>query len=122
MVKKELTHLGMCLKICAETNTPVGSDMFRQAILENPDHFPEEYARMKAWEAIPQEVHNAYRRDWEIMYAELHKDEPDSDGIFGIMENTEKSRIWQAWWGKTYPIEREKEAKLHKKHYSKYGV
>lgn len=121
---KEITNLGQMLKLYGMTNTPVGSDFYKTAVLENPDHFPEEYRRIKAWESIPQEVHDAYWKDWEIMRQQVreHYPVPEGDGIFGVINNTEKSRIWSAWWNKVYPIEQERSKELRKKHYLKYGV
>lgn len=101
---------------------PVCSDMLEAAIEDYPEYFPDEVECRKKWEAIPQEVHDAFWEEYRELESEVMKGAPDSKGFLYWMENPEEANEWskkrQELREKSKPLRK----KLHEKYYSKYGI
>jgi hypothetical protein len=101
---------------------PIGYGYYERITLKYPEHYPEEYDRMKRWESIPKSVHDEYISEISEFHDNLWKDEPKhTQGFMAVVNNTEEYQIWSDAWERLRPIEEEFKKKCHKKHYGKYG-
>ena len=104
-------------------NHPIGSSIYEEAIKENPEYFPDEIEHREKWNAIPQEVHDAYWEEYMEIDQEIFKDVPHTGkGLMFYLNNPKESnehkKAWDAAYKKVLPL---REA-LHRKFYSKYGI
>ena len=101
---------------------PIGLSAYQKAMREHPEYFPDEIARQERWDKVPQEVHDAYWKEFWQMSNELHKDSTPNKGMIYWCDHPEEYEKWKKDWDKIRPIEEQKEKELHKKYYEPYGV
>lgn len=110
------------LLACKHFGMPVGVGFYEETVKKYPEHFPEEFKRMNAWNSIPKEVHDDYWKEHEELDKELRADEPEGCGIWEQMNNTDKAKNWNDWYKSYYPKYEAMEKKLHSKYYSRFGI
>ena len=103
---------------CSINKRPIGMSLYDEAIEKHPEYFPEEVEHRRKWDLIPEEVHEAYRKEYWEMVNEIEKDLPEKTGLMGAVFNDE----YHKEWSKLQPLIREKEKEIHNKHYKKYGI
>jgi len=111
------------LCICSLLNKPVVSSIYEDAIKKYPEYFPDIIEHRKKWEAIPQEVHDAYQKELFELDKKIYKDVPYSGkGILFYSQHPEEyeehNKEWKTANKKAQPLYK----KLHKKYYAKYGI
>ena len=102
----------------AYVQIPVGADMYEQAIKDHPEYFAREIEHRKKYNAIPQEVHDAYFKEISLVHDEIYKDLPGKGLMNWINRTEEEHKIWNEAYEKYESLEK----KIHQKHYSKYGI
>ncbi len=102
---------------------PVSATLLNEAITESPSYFPEEAEEKRKWDAIPQDVHAAYWKEYWELHNSLCKDIPHYG--MGILYYTEHPQEYMEYT-KAMDIVSSKlellKKELHLKYYSKYGV
>ena len=101
---------------------PVGSKMIKDAIKETPEYFLDELEHKRKWELIPQQVHDNYRKEREILRTEMYKEMPPSKGILGWIDDPKGYEEWSIAYEKFSKVEKPFAAALHKKFYGQYGI
>jgi len=114
---KDLPALVEYIHLMGVMKIPIGSSLFDEALEKHPEHFPEHVARRKAWDSIPQEVHDLYSNECAIERKKADKDRPHPNG--GVIHMMECAKC-MAHSKKYSQIMREVENKLHQKYYEKY--
>lgn len=108
--------------MAAAMGHPIGSGLYNEVITEYPEYFPKEAEHRRRWNAIPQNVHDAYHKESNDFYYNLWKDEPKGPGIIGLLNNTEEYLKWNEAYKRLRLIEQAKEKELHAKYYAQYGI
>lgn len=106
------------LYICAMNNVPVGSSILDEAMENHPEYFPDELAYRAKWDAVPQEVHDAYAEE----YAELMKMLPQSPGLMKLVTGGEEAEEYfrkEEEVGKEFRL---LSKELYDKYYGPYGI
>ena len=108
----------------AMMNEPVGSQIKKDAIKENPEYFPDEIALENKWDLIPQTVQDEYWVEREKIRKDIYKDMPPSKGIIGWSMDGDKNGYykWQNEWDKCYKAEMILAKEIHQKYYGKYNI
>ncbi len=101
---------------------PVGRKILEDAIKENPEYFPDEIEHRRKWALIPQQVHDDYWKEMEILKTEMYKDMPESKGILGWIDDPKGYEEWSAKWSECYEKEQPLAKALHQKFYGRYGI
>jgi hypothetical protein len=118
-------HIVKWVYLCSLTNHPISSSMHKRALDEHPEYFPKEVEWRNKWNAIPQEVHDDYHKEYWAAHKEAYKDLPSSGhGFYAWIEEIEVEKIPEG--SKTYeeceaefaPISKA----IHDKYYKKYGI
>jgi len=109
--------------MCAVMKQPIGSSTYEDAIKEHPEYFHEDVERRKKWEAIPQEVHDAYWKEYWKLDEEIYKNVPHrGKGLLFYAQNSKESAEYKSAWEaankKALPLRET----LHRKFYSKYSI
>ena len=110
------------VKFLEATGGMMGASTYESIIKKYPEHFPEETEQRRRYESIPQEVHDAYYKEYWAFHDKLWEDEPPAQGLFAMINNTDEYRAHQDAYDRLRPIEEENEKLLYKKYYSKYGI
>jgi len=106
----------------AMAKQPVGSQIIEDAIKESPEYFPDELEHRRKWALIPQQVHDDYWKEREILRAEMYKEMPPSKGILGWIDDPKGYEEWNIAYEKCSKAEKPFAAALHKKFYGQYGI
>ena len=96
--------------------------MIEHAIKESPEYFPDEIEHRRKWALIPQQVHDDYWKEREILRTKVYKEMPPSKGILGWIDDPKGLEAWHAKWKECRENEKPLAAALHKKFYGQYGV
>ena len=59
----EIPHLVLLVQMAQISGMPIGLSIYQEAIDTYPEHFPEEAAHKKKWNAIPKEVIDGYLKE-----------------------------------------------------------
>jgi hypothetical protein len=110
------------LYIMGISNQSVGITIFEEAIEKYPEYFPDEVEYRKKWALIPQEIHDAYWKEYWKLDKEIYKDIPPSKGLMYLINNTDEAKEWKKKWNSANKKAEPLKKKLHKKYYSKYGI
>jgi len=122
---KELENAPSIVKFLylrAMAKEPVGSSMIEEAIKDYPEYFPDELEHRRKWVLIPQQVHDDYWKEREILRTEMYKEMPPSKGILGWINDPKGYEGWNIAYEKCRKTEAPLAAALHKKFYSQYGI
>ena len=119
---KEIPAEVLHVQMCGKYGIPLGHRNYISTVKKYPEYFPKEYAHIIKYEAIPNEVHDEYFKEYWEFTEELWKDAPKSGGLMAMANNTEEYKKWQETYGRLRPFEIAKEKELHKKYYTKYGL
>ena len=106
----------------AMAKQPVGSKMIKDAIKESPEYFPDELEHRRKWALIPQQVHDDYWKEREILRAEMYKGMPPSKGILGWIKDPKGYEEWSKKYDECRKAEEPLAAALHKRFYGQYGI
>lgn len=102
---------------------PVSATLLNEAITESPSYFPEEAEEKRKWDAIPQEVHASYWKEYWELHNSLCKDIPHYGlGILFYSDNPEQYIEYQKAMAIAEPKLERLKKKLYKKYYEKYGI
>jgi hypothetical protein len=115
-------HKVLYVQMCAMSNIPIGMSLYDEVLSEYPEYFPEEVEHKKKWESVPQEVKDAYWKEYWKFHETLWKNEPKSGGLLAYINDTDESKKFNEAYKRLRPLEEAKEKELHKKYYSKYGI
>jgi hypothetical protein len=111
------------LHLRAYMKLPTGCSTYENAIKEFPEYFPDEVEYSKKWNAIPQEVHDAYLEEYnkieEMFFCNIpHK----GAGMMFFAKHPDAHKEFNKAWimarNKSLPFHES----LHNKYYSKYGI
>ena len=111
------------LHIAAFYKIPVGSSLYEDAMEKHPEYFSEEIERKKKWEAIPQDVRDAYFKELCKTEDEVFDKLPYAGmGILFYAQHPKEadahSKSWEKANKELNPIRR----KIHDKYFAKYGI
>ncbi len=112
----------MYIQFCKSLGKPVASSIYDKVLKEYPEYFPEEAERIRRWENVPKDVHEAYQNEMGIFLENLWKGQPSPPGIRGAAYNTEEFQKWKIAYYRLAPIEEQKDKELHEKYYGPYGL
>lgn len=101
---------------------PVGNQMIEEAIKESPEYFPDELEHRRKWALIPQQVHDDYWEEREILRTEMYKEMPESKGILGWAKDQSGYNEWRAKYDECREKEKPLSLALHTKYYGQYGI
>lgn len=98
----------------------IGMGLYKKAMKDHPEYFPDEIEAQRKWAAIPKSVHDAYWAEREALR------EPSEIGLIASIELlSEDPAKYKEWADKNEQTRaaRDKQLKaLHDKHYGPYGV
>lgn len=103
-------------------NQFVSSSLYRECVDKYPDYFPEEVEHKNKWNSIPQEIHDAYWKEYWELEEQIMKDVPPSKGVTGWINDKEGYNKWYKKWFDAKEKGKPLHEDLHKKYYSKYGI
>ena len=106
----------------AMAKQPVGMKMLEDAIADHPEYFPDELEHRRKWALIPQQVHDDFWKEREILRTEMYKEMPPSKGILGWINDPKGYEEWNIAYEKCRKAEEPLAAALHKKFYGQYGI
>jgi len=133
----EIPTIVVFVKMMAVMDQPIGYEMYRKALDEHPEYFPEEVEEERKWAAIPQDVKDAYyaesdiwglfMKDQEILAIVGEDPYPNRGGIIDRVthQDEEKGRLYalhDEWSKKYFKLQGEKQDKLYNKYFSQYGL
>jgi hypothetical protein len=110
------------LYLMSMLNTPVGAKSFEDAIKESPEYFPDELEHRRKWALIPQQVHDDYWKERDVLHKEIFNDMPPSKGIVYWVENPQDYTEWILLYKNLRQIEEPLAEAIHKNHYNQYGI
>jgi len=108
--------------IMSMSNIPIGSKIYEETIRDHPEYFYEEISETEKWNKIPQEVHDAYWKEYGELKKEVFKDVPPSKGLMAYIGGSKEYKEWEKLWNVAYKKWEPLKRKLHRKYYSKYGI
>lgn len=126
LTNKELSEAPNLIKyiyLYSLADVPIGLSTLEKGINEYPEYFPKEIERREKWNAIPQEVHDTYFKEFFELENQFKKDIPHSGkGILFYIDHPkefeEYENAMEVANKKLQPLHKQ----LHEKHYSKYGI
>lgn len=127
---KNLTHKELLeapanvqfLYTMAMAKQPVGMKMLEDAIEDYPQYFPDELEHRRKWALIPQQVHDDYLKEMEILRTEMYKEMPPSKGVLGWINDPKGYEEWNIAYEKCKKAEEPLVAALYEKFYGQYGI
>lgn len=103
----------LTLYIASRSNIPIGMSFYEECILEYPEYFKEELDWRETYSKVPQEVHDAYNKDfneksnWKgkhlgngLMYSIQHQKEIDEEFELSNKIHGTYTEIWNRHYGK----------------------
>jgi hypothetical protein len=115
-------HIVQYVCMSGITGNPIGANTLNEAIENHPEYFPDEIEHRRKWNAIPQEVHDAYLKDRVLLDVEISNNIPPSRGICGWIDDPEGYEEWTLALCKATATYSPKRKEIHDKHYAKYGI
>lgn len=110
------------LYLKAVVKQPVGSKIVEDAITEHPEYFPDEIEHRIKYSLIPQQVHDDYWKERDVLIAEIYKEMPPSKGILGWFDDLKGFQEWNEAYKKCRKAEELLATTLHNKFYGQYGI
>ncbi len=108
--------------IMAASNQPIGISLYQEVLDEHPEYFPEEVEHQKKWRGIPQDVHDAYWKEYWELDKEIMKDVPPSKGLVYYCSHQKESVEYRKKLDEAIEKGKPLRKALHDKYYGKYGV
>ena len=96
---------------------PVGSEIIDRCMKDHPEYFPAEILYQDKWDAIPEEVHEAFKVDLSEVIGEFIK--CNSGGLIEFMNLSEGERATNV---ETFRKHQQIEEDLWQKHYKKFNL
>lgn len=102
---------------------PVGITFYNECIEKYPEYFPDEIEHRRKRALVPKEVDEAYDKECALMREKLYKDLPEiNKGMMYYVNHPEEYKEWSEKQSALVSQEMVLKEKIHKKHYSKYGL
>jgi|GEM_PF-6625084 len=118
------------VKMAAYFNMPIGLETFERALKDGPEYFPEEIEYRRKWDAIPQEVKDAYFAESSLY--KLHNYDGSEPEIIrnwpGIISATDDEfKAWNEYhdseaYKNKVKAQEQKDIECYNKHFAKYGL
>ena len=103
------------------TNTPISYSKYIKTITDYPEYFKEEIAELKAYEAIPQEVHCQYTKELMQLTSKC-SDCFKGKGFYWMIDNQEEYAILNKKYDECMDNLKPELDQLCDKYYKKYGI
>jgi hypothetical protein len=104
------------------SKTPIGYALYEQALLEHPSYFPEEILFRKQWDSIPDQVHDAYRKERNELHQREFANLPPNKGIWYWCTHQEEYENWSKQHQACWQRELKQAEQIHNKYYHRYGI
>lgn len=105
-------------------NRTCSASMFKEALKNHPEYFPDEIEYRRKWAAIPDSVHESYRAQTEALKETIeHLKPPPGTGSPGMADylNPDYVSPWQAHIDAGEKI-RPQLLEIYRRHYEPHGV
>ncbi len=109
--------------VCGYNGIPCGSDVYEEAIKNNPEEFPEEVEHKKKWDSVPSETKDLYfKKLSELEISHYAKAPHAGSGLVFFSTHPKEHKEYSDFLEKNRPMLQKKKKQLHDKYLAEYGI